>query len=152
VLVAGTALLLLFLRARPSSEPLVVQLVGDHVVTALGHGKPIEIASSNPAEVERWLAGKVDFAVTLPQVRGAKLAGGRLCSVAGRHAFLAFYDAGPRRMSLFAMAAEPTALAPPCVEGIRGFTVCRHRAKGVDYALVSDLPASEALPLLEAGL
>jgi anti-sigma factor RsiW len=137
-------------RSRSGESRLVEQLVGDHILNALGHEKPIEVTSADPKVVEQWIAGKVDFAVDLPKLPGAQLAGGRLCSVAGRRALLAFYDMGPHRMSLFAMATEPHP-GPRCREGVQGFTVCRRSARGVDYTIVSDLPASQVSPLLDSG-
>ncbi|MCA1665008.1 MAG: hypothetical protein LC659_12175, partial [Myxococcales bacterium] len=139
-----------WLHAR--SDGFAVQLVGDHVLNALGHEKPLEVVSSDPSTVEAWFAGKLDFAVRLPALEGATLVGGRLCSVAGRRVALVFYDYAGTRLSLFVIDERSDPSHHRHFDEVRGFTVCRRCKKGVEYALVSDLPKSKAEPLLLAGL
>ncbi len=148
VVLSGGALV--WLRARP--DGFAVQLVGDHVLNALGHEKPLEVVSSDPATVEGWFAGKLDFAVRLPTLKGATLVGGRLCSVAGLRVALVFYDYEGSRLSLFVIDERSDPSHHRHFDELRGFTVCRRCKKGVEYALVSDLPRSKAEPLLLAAL
>jgi anti-sigma factor RsiW len=136
---------------RPAGDGLASHLVDDHINNALRHDKPLHIVSADPAEVERWFSGNVDFAVSLPRLPGATLVGGRTCTIAGRRVALTFYDIRERRVSLFVMPPEGRE-DPPCTDGVRGFSVCRRRVHGVDYALVGDLPAEQARRLLEQGL
>jgi anti-sigma factor RsiW len=159
LLCAGGALIWRFLpkaeqriiRPTDPNGSLDVQLVGDHVLNALGHQKPIEIASEDPEVVERWFASRLALAVKLPRVAGTKVAGGRLCNVAGRLTALTFIDWGDHRLSLFAMPPEGGEARVSCSEGVRGFSVCRRRVQGVEYALVSDLPPHEAARFLGHG-
>ncbi len=144
---AGAAWMWRSLGGGPE-ESLDAHLVGDHVLNALGHQKPIEIASDDPEIVERWFQSRLALAVKLPRVVGARVAGGRLCNVAGRLTALTFIDWGTHRLSLFAMPPERSSDSPSCTAGVRGFSVCRRRAEGVEYALVSDLPAHEATRFL----
>ncbi len=148
----GCVLALFALLFRPARNgDLTSELVGDHMLTALNRDKPLHITSHDPRAVESWFAGSLDFAVSLPRMPQAKLAGGRLCTIAGRRVALAFYDLGPHRLSLFVMGPDGRTRGGACQEGIRGFSVCRRLYQGIEYALVSDLPAGEAGRLLEHG-
>ena len=55
-------------------------------------------------------------------------------------------------MSIFALGAGAGSREGACQEGVRGFTVCRQVAGGIDYMLVSDYPRPEAKRVLTAVL
>jgi anti-sigma factor RsiW len=138
--------------ARPwRANDLLAQLVGDHVLITLNEAKPLEVRDSDAGAIERWFGGKLDFALRLPRLDGASVVGGRVCNFAGRRVALTFYDLQGRRMSLFVTDRDDEGRAS-CSEGMRGFTICREPAHGLAYALVTDLPASEAQQLLRTGL
>jgi anti-sigma factor RsiW len=138
--------------ARPwRANDLLAQLVGDHVLITLNEAKPLEVRDSDAGAIERWFGGKLDFALRLPRLDGASVVGGRVCNFAGRRVALTFYDLQGRRMSLFVTDRDDEGRAS-CSEGVRGFTICREPAHGLAYALVTDLPASEAQQLLRTGL
>jgi anti-sigma factor RsiW len=152
VVVALGVCALWWFRPAARGDAFVVQLVGDHVLNALGHEKPLEVTSSDATVVENWFAGRLDFAVKLPRLAGATLVGGRLCSVAGRRVALVFYDHLGHRLSLFVMDAARERGPHACDQDVKGFTVCRQTVHGVEYAVVADLPPGEVEPLLKAGL
>jgi anti-sigma factor RsiW len=137
--------------ARPwRANDLLAQLVGDHVLITLNGAKPLEVRNGDPGAVERWFADKLDFALRLPRLGDANVVGGRVCSIAGRRVALTFYDLQGRRMSLFVSDRDDEGRAS--CSSVRGFTVCNEPARGLAYALVTDLPAAEAERLLRAGL
>jgi anti-sigma factor RsiW len=138
--------------ARPwRANDLLAQLVGDHVLITLNEAKPLEVRDRDAGAIERWFGGKLDFALRLPRLDGASVVGGRVCNFAGRRVALTFYDLQGRRMSLFVTDRDDE-LRAGCSEGVRGFTICREPARGLAYALVTDLPAAEAQQLLRSGL
>jgi len=102
--------------------------------------------------LERWFGGKVGFTVRIPRVPASRLLGARLCNVGGQKIPLASYDRQGRRMSLFAMGPATSDADEGCQEGVRGFTLCRRAAAGIEYMLVSDYPQAEAKQLLIAAL
>lgn len=82
-----------YLQARtPSPERLATEFITDHLHYLPGHE---QIVSASAQEVERWLQGQVDFPVRVPELRGAALEEGRICSVAGRRAALLHYRRRP---------------------------------------------------------
>lgn len=138
--------------SRVGRESFESQLVGDHILNALNHEKPLHVVSDDPAVVEKWFQDNVDFGVSLPRLPGSRVTGGRLCVLGGRRAALTFVDVGDHRLSLFAMADGKAGAGPRCADGVQGFSVCRRSARGIEYALVGDLPGPELDRLLADGI
>jgi anti-sigma factor RsiW len=134
------------------STDVVTELVGDHLGTTITGEEPFDVVSSDPNVVEHWFEGKLAFKVRIPQPPATRLLGGRICNVGGRQFPLAAYDREGRRMSLFALGTAAGSREGSCKEGVRGFTVCRQAADGIEYMLVSDYPRSEAKRVLTAVL
>jgi anti-sigma factor RsiW len=145
--IVATAMLFML---TPRPRELAAQLVGDHVLMTLDGATPLEVRGEDLPAIERWFAGKLDFALRLPALPGARIIGGRLCSIAGRRVALTFYEKDGRRLSLFVMDGAG-ARGEGC-EAMRGFTVCHAPARGVEYALVTDLTAAQANLLLRGGM
>ena len=114
--------------------------------------EPFDVVSSDPNVVEHWFDGKLAYRFRVPRPAAARLLGGRMCDVGGRQFPLAAYDREGRRMSLIALGTAAGSGQGTCREGVRGFTVCRQVADGVDYMLVSDYSKSEAKGVLTAVL
>lgn len=144
---AVAAVVILTRRAPPD---LAAQLVGDHVLMTLEGAKPLEVRDDDPSRIERWFEGRLDFALRIPRLPDARIVGGRVCSIAGRRAALAFYERNGRRLSLFMMYGA-SARSSGC-EGVQGFSVCQVPLRGVGYALVTELPAAQTQWLLREGL
>ena len=134
------------------SKDVVTELVSDHLGTTVTGEEPFDVASSDPNVVERWFDGKLNFKLRIPRSPEARLLGGRLCNVGARQFPLAAYVREGRRISLFAMGTAAASREGDCREGVRGFTVCRQAADGIDYMLVSDYPQPEAKRVLTAVL
>src|SRR4051812_36398549 len=133
-------------------KDVVAELIGDHVGTSITGEEPFDVVNSDPRVLEQWFDGKVRFTVRIPQVPAARLLGARLCNVAGQKIPLASYDRQGHRMSLFAMGIASGEVDRECEPGVRGFTLCRRTAAGIEYMFVSDYPPAEAKQLLVAAL
>jgi len=149
---AAAAALVVLLLPLVQSKDVIPELVGDHLGTTVKGEEPFDVVSSDANVVEHWFDGKLDYKFRIPRLAAARLLGGRMCDVGGRQFPLAAYDREGRRMSLIALGTAAGSGQGTCKEGVRGFTVCRQVADGVDYMLVSDYPRSEAKGVLTAVL
>lgn len=144
---------------RPASA-MASELVDDHIRYAAVQA-PTEVATTDPAEAERWFAPRLGTAVPLPRFerQGMRLLGGRLCYVLDRRVALLFYEWDGRRDSLFVMDPAGLSAAPApedpfsvarAVETVKGYRVACWTKAGRMYALVSDRTPEE-LGRLVAG-
>jgi anti-sigma factor RsiW len=129
-------------------------------ITAIAedHAKSLgetHIASKDPAEITRWLAGQVHFAVRVPVLPGAELRGGRLCVLDGRRCAVMEYDVDGVAVSYFVVpdGTEPAGRgAPPRFDGTKraGYHVVAWREPGLLHAMVGNLPESRLATLAKA--
>jgi len=151
VAVAAAAVVLLVPTVR--DRRVLAELIGDHVGTSITGEEPFDVVNGDPRALERWFVGRINYTLHIPEVPAARLLGARLCNVKGEKIPLASYDRSGHRMSLFAMGKASSGNTDRgCEEGVRGFTVCRRAAGGVEYMLVTDYPGAEAKQLLVAAL
>jgi anti-sigma factor RsiW len=137
------------LRDAPADP--VTAIVEDHA-KALGES---HIASGDPAEITRWLAGQVHFAMYVPVLSGAKLRGARLCVLDGRRGAAVEYDADGVAVSYFVVpyGAEPAGDATPGrFDRTRraGYQVVSWREPGLLHAMVGNLPESRLAAFAKA--
>jgi len=149
---AAAAAVVALLSPLVQSKDVIPELVGDHLGTTVKGEEPFDVVSSDPNIVEHWFDGKLAYRFRVPRPAAARLLGGRMCDVGGRQFPLAAYEREGRRMSLFALGTAAGSREGTCQEGVRGFTVCRQAADGIDYMLVSDYPRPEAKRVLTAAL
>ena len=149
---AAAAAVVALLLPLVQSKDVIAELVGDHLGTTVKGEEPFDVVSSDANVVEHWFDGKLAYRFRIPRPAAARLLGGRMCDVGGRQFPLAAYDREGRRMSLIALGTAAGSGQGTCKEGVRGFTVCRQVANGIDYMLVSDYPRSEAKRVLTAAL
>jgi anti-sigma factor RsiW len=128
---------------RHASTDPITAIVEDHAKT-LGE---FRIASGDPAEVTRWLAGQVHFAVYVPVLTGAELRGARLCVLDGRRGAVVEYDVDGVAVSYFVVpyGAQPAGDATPGrFDHTRrsGYQVVSWREPGLVHAMVGNLPES----------
>lgn len=156
--VAGAAVLALFLRApSPPANPLVTEAVADHL-RVVYRDRPVDIESGGPHRVKPWFTGRIDFA--LPSVFGGDdeftLVGGSVGYYLDRQAAVLVYKTPQHRASLFVFRAEGLSFPKPdhvlgrvaaTVTRARGFSVIVWRDGELGYALVSDLNANELVRL-----
>ncbi|CAN5788909.1 hypothetical protein BH20GEM1_BH20GEM1_05300 [soil metagenome] len=139
VVLVGAVVLL-----RPSSPgaPLVSMLAGEHA-KALGGDR---LSSSDPGEVERWLAARVSFAVDVPEFTGARLTGARICLTESGRGAVVEYAIGDRTLSYFVLPATEYAL--PIGAGLTraaesGYRMVLWRDTGLVHALVGAIGQEE---------
>lgn len=122
---------------------------------------PYEVEGGNPAAVEAWFDGKLDYRVPVPRLSHATLAGARLSNLKEREAAYIGYqaaglsDAALRRVGVFVMddsAEELSTTRWPDVQvrEARGYRVASWRSGGMVYELVSDLDEPSIRRLLSA--
>lgn len=145
----------LMLGPLAHADVVTEALVADHL-HFLQVPDALEIASNDPHEIAAWFGDKVAFPVRVPELQGADLLGGRLCSLWGHKIALAFYEAQGTRMSLF--VADPNAFPendrPPgsCRTALGDYDVCVVRRASTVLALVGDKSRMAALlPQLETS-
>lgn len=134
--------------------PVFTESVSSHIKFLQG-SLPIEIASSNPQEVNQWFQGKLDFHVKVPDysAKGVQLAGGRLCSIKDKPVAYIIYKKGGNAFSLYMFDAAGLRL--PKVEKLtkagkdyylkieKGYHSLFWVDKGIGCVLVSDLDIKE---------
>ncbi|MFQ5881496.1 MAG: anti-sigma factor family protein [Candidatus Methylomirabilales bacterium] len=135
---------------RPGVGPLVQELVGEHMKSAV-LDRPVEISSGNTRRVAFWFQGRMGYPVRVPDYSptGIQLLGGRVTRLAGRRAATIVYEKGRSIISLFAFPRYGASLTG--LEEIRradrAFLVGEYRGQrmvlwdrgGVTYALVSNV-------------
>jgi anti-sigma factor RsiW len=129
-------------------------------ITAIAeeHAKALgetHVASADPEEIARWLAGQVHFAIHVPVLPGAELRGARLYVAGGRRGAVVEYDVGAVAVSYFVVpdGTEGTDhSAPVRFEGTKraGYHVVAWREPGLLHAMVGDLPESRLAMLAKA--
>lgn len=170
--VLATAVGVLLVHGQPDREPhqrahsTAEFLVDDHLKYARRDART-QLATSSPAELQSWFEHQVELAAKLPELRGARLIGGRRCKVQGRPAALAFYEktgtdgraSEPLSLFVFEPGGEDWSEMEE-VPGLHGKRLCRHHQRGVGlliweerglvYAVAGALEADE-LRTLVAG-
>ncbi len=140
---------------QQGDQSLVSQLAEDHITNI---PEVAQILSSEPRNVEDWFRGKVDFVVKVPELRGTKLIGGRLCRIKNNRIALLFYEKDKKPISLFVMdnsVADLSSIGKVEIQGKKlyqqsekGCNLIFWREKGVVYALVSDIQREELMRLV----
>lgn len=143
----GAGALLLAWRSHfaPSARERSAELlVADHL-RSVPEVRPAEVSSDDPATVERFFSGHVDFPPKAPALPGARLLGGRLCRVEGQLTELLFYQREERVLSLYVAGDS---LGVDGCHRARDHEVCSTRRDGVTLTLVGRLPRAEIERLL----
>jgi anti-sigma factor RsiW len=116
---------------------------------AIDAGRTAELASSDPAAIERWLSARLPESV--PPTEGGDgfaLRGARVDSLEGRPVATLVYEVRDHVVDVFAWRSPEGDMEPrPTVVG--RWTVCRWAHQGVAYWMVSDT-GSEDLKALAA--
>jgi anti-sigma factor RsiW len=132
------------LRPRDAVEEEIV----DAHVRSLQAQHLTDVASSDRHTVKPWFQGRLDFAVPTRDFadRGFALAGGRLDVLAGRPAAALVYRRRQHVLNLF--VARASGDEPRRDFAVRGYRVSTWTQDGLQYRLVSDVPASESDELI----
>ncbi len=153
-----TTLLILYnISFEENSDSLTSRLIEDHIKNIPGD---VQILSSNPAMVEEWFRGKVDFVVNVPKLHDTKFIGGRLCQIEGKRLALLFYEKDGKPVSVFVMdgslidlnwkdkSAIKNDITISKITNEKGCNIVFWRQKGVVFALVSDIQKQDLLRIV----
>ena len=146
-----------FSGKRIGDYPIITETIGDFVTFRV-RGYPLDIKSSEPSVIMRWLAERVDFRLPSGVVPppGFRLVGGRLCSFLNRRLVFFLFKRGKTAASLYVMSDAGLALPDDIgaqavvVHSSKGFSNVFWRNGGLLYVIVSNLPEAEAERFAEA--
>ncbi|HUM09748.1 MAG TPA: zf-HC2 domain-containing protein [Myxococcaceae bacterium] len=135
---AMAAAALVALVLIPRGTPGIVEEVASVHARALDTGRTVELASDDPAAIERWLSTRL--AEPVPPTAGGDgfaLRGARVDSLDGRQVATVVYQVRSHLVDVFAWPSSERDMEPrPSVAG--RWTVCRWSHRGVAYWMVSD--------------
>ncbi len=152
---AGVALTLVVTHLTPAPDPLVADVVADHVRSLMGDHL-MDVPTSDQHTVKPWLSARLDLSPVVKDfvTEGYPLVGGRLDYVQGRRAAAIVYRRDKHVINLFAFVGGERSDLPPRQETKDGFNVVRWRMDGLTYVAVSDVEVSQLLGfvrLVQAG-
>ena len=147
VVVAGVALLLVWLAVPSTPRALTAEAVNDHL-RILARARSLEVETGDVHQVRPWFAERLDFAPVIAFGGDAEfpLRGSTVEYFLDRRAAVVVYGRRLHTITLLVFRAD--ALPWPRGTGAavareRGFNVRLWQANGLGYALVSDLDAAE---------
>ena len=152
---AGVALTLAVTRLTPWPDPVVADVVADHVRSMMADHLT-DVATSDQHTVKPWLSARLDLSPVVKELapEGFPLVGGRLDYVDGHTAAAIVYRRNKHVINLFVFVSEERSDAAPKQDFRNGFNIVRWRAGGLTYIAVSDVEAAQLLAfgrLVEAG-
>ena len=166
---AGLVIALVVSRHEPSgaegARAAVDFLVADHLEFARRGPDRLKVASASPTEVQAYFEEHMELAPRIPPLGGARLLGGRRCSLGGNPAALVFYEYvpgegdEPESISLFvfeprgadfAAVGETVQLGERRAVEIsqRGVSLLLWEERGLVYALAGAVEAHELRRLI----
>ena len=143
---AGVALTLAVSRLTPEPDPLVTDVVADHVRSLMADHL-MDVPTSDQHTVKPWLSARLDLSPVVKDfsAEGYPLVGGRLDYVDGHRAAAIVYHRDKHVINLFAFVSDERANSPPRQEKRDGFNIVEWRMGGLSYVAVSDVEASQLL-------
>jgi anti-sigma factor RsiW len=143
---AGVALTVMVTRLTPAPDPLVADVVEDHVRSLMGDHL-MDVPTSDQHTVKPWLSARLDLSPVVKDfaAEGYPLVGGRLDYVEGHRAAAVVYRRDKHVINLFAFVSAERSDAAPRQETLDGFNVVRWRMDGLTYVAVSDVELSQLL-------
>jgi anti-sigma factor RsiW len=126
----------------PGAQSLADQeLISDHV-RSLQPGHLTDVQTTNQHIVKPWFNGRIDFSPPVPELadQGFPLAGGRLDSVGGNTVAAIVYHRRLHTVNLFVWPEDGSSERSFAKDG---FNVTEWSRKGLRFAAVSDIPASD---------
>jgi anti-sigma factor RsiW len=152
---AGVALTLAVTRLTPWPDPVVADVVADHVRSMMADHLT-DVATSDQHTVKPWLSARLDLSPVVKELapEGFPLVGGRLDYVDGHTAAAIVYRRNKHVINLFVFVSEERSDAAPKQDFRNGFNIVRWRMGGLTYIAVSDVEAAQLLAfgrLVEGG-
>lgn len=142
----GVALTVAVTRLTPAADPLVADVVADHVRSLMGNHL-MDVPTSDQHTVKPWLSARLDFSPVVKDfvAEGYPLIGGRLDYVDGHRAAAIVYRHDKHVINLFAFVSVERSDSPPRQETLDGFNIVRWHMGGLTYVAVSDVELSQLL-------
>jgi len=152
---AGVVLTLAVTRLTPPPDPLVADVIADHVRSMMGEHL-MDVPTSDQHTVKPWLSARLDLSPVVKDLtpEGYPLVGGRLDYVDGHRAAAIVYRRDKHVINLFAFVSDDRSDAAPARDSRDGFNVIRWRMGGLTYVAVSDVEAAQLMAfvrLVESG-
>jgi anti-sigma factor RsiW len=146
---AGVALTLAVTRLTPSPDPMVADVVADHVRSMMVDHLT-DVATGDQHAVKPWLSARLDLSPVVKELapEGFPLVGGRLDYVDGHTAAAIVYRRDMHEINLFAFVSDDRSDAAPKHDFRNGFNIVRWRMGGLTYVAVSDAEAAQLLALV----
>lgn len=143
---AGVALTVAITRTTPPPDPLVADVVADHVRSMMGDHL-VDVATSDQHTVKPWLSARLDLSPVVKDfvAEGYPLVGGRLDYVDGHRAAAVVYRRDKHVINLFTIASADPSDAVLHQDSRNGFNIVRWRMGGLSYIAVSDVEAPQLL-------
>lgn len=140
------------------TESVLNSLIQDHLAMKLKE-HPLDVETSDRTQLERWLAVRVDYNVTVPQFVNANLQGGHLCVIGGKRSVSLSYQNENVPVTLYILDRNIIDLEilktissingkPIFLYGAKGCNTLLWEQRGLVYALVSDLEEEELITLM----
>jgi anti-sigma factor RsiW len=153
--IAGMALTVTFTRFTQLPDPVVAEVVADHVRSLMADHLT-DVATSDQHVVKPWLSARLDLSPLVKELaaEGFPLVGGRLDYVDGHAAAAIVYRRDRHVINLFAYVSDDRLDTAPQRDFRNGFNIVRWRMGGLTYIAVSDVEAAQLLAfvrLLEVG-
>ncbi|WP_428539066.1 anti-sigma factor family protein [Rhodopila sp.] len=141
---AGVALTLALTKTTPPPDPLLADVLADHLRSMMADHLS-DVATSDQHTVKPWLSARLDLSPVVKQLaaQGFPLLGGRLDYVDGHRAAAMVYRRDKHVINLFALVSDDTSDAAPKLQTRDGFNIVRWRMGGLTYVAVSDLEAAQ---------
>lgn len=139
-------------------EPTVSALIQDHIAGKLKE-HPLDIETSDRAQLERWFAARVDFNVVIPRLGNTELTGGRLCLISGKRVVSLCFQQDGVPVTLYIVdrtvvdVKRMNAIAsvnnrPVYHADAKGCTIVLWEERGLVYSLVSDMSEQDLVKLI----
>lgn len=143
---AGVALTLAVTRFTPQPDPLVADVLADHVRSLMANHLT-DVETSDQHTVKPWLSARLDLSPVVKDfaAEGYPLVGGRLDYVDGHRAAAIVYRRDKHVINLFAFVSDDRSDASPRQENRDGFNIVRWRTGGLTYVAVSDVEAAQLM-------
>jgi len=141
---AGVALTLMVTRLPSQQDPLVADVVADHVRSLMADHLT-DVPSEDRHTVKPWLSARLALSPVVKDLKteGFPLVGGRLDYVAGHQAAALVYSRDKHVINLFAFVSDDPTDAPPRQDIRDGFNVIRWRMGGLTYVAISDVEMAQ---------
>jgi anti-sigma factor RsiW len=143
---AGIAMTLAVTRLTPAPDPMVADVVADHVRSMMADHLT-DVATSDQHTVKPWLSARLDLSPVVKELapEGFPLVGGRLDYIDGHAAAAIVYRRDKHVINLFAFVSDDQSDAAPTQEFRNGFNIVRWRMGGLTYIAVSDVEAAQLM-------